>query len=226
MENDLARRFAKMSDDELREHFASARLDESALALLTEELNRRGLLLDAAGQVANTEAEAGAVSVSYRMLVRGLTPLHAQILLGRLQADGVDAHLSGANVTQVDPLWFYALGGVRIFVRMAHLAHAFDVINATAQGDYEVKDADEEDVPGVNRIERKRLAGWMIVLLVAFVMGGTTLVVLWCSSDQDFSHLMAPEHLFGRWMASAALVVYAVFWLVFVECAVERQRRP
>ena len=90
MENDLARRFAEMSDDELRNYSASAQLDENAFALLTEELRRRGLLPHGPNVAIDPGNQASAARPRYRMLLRGLTPLNAHILLGRLRAEGID----------------------------------------------------------------------------------------------------------------------------------------
>lgn len=228
MENDLARRFAEMSDDELRNYSASAQLDENALALLTAELSRRGLLLHGPSAVIDPGSEAGAARPRYRMLLRGLTPVNAQILLGRLQVEGVDAHLSGAQIAQVQPLWFYALGGVRVFVRREHLAAACDVLNATWKGDYTVPE-EEEAAVGADRLNDKRVLGWRIVLWVALVIGGVSLVALWWPSYQQFLHPRTPApriDILGRAMASGFLMVSAVLWLIFVECAIRRQERP
>ncbi|RUL73158.1 hypothetical protein [Dyella choica] len=229
MENEFVRRFAEMSDDELQKYAVRAQLDENARVLLTAELSRRGLLLPEASHVPSTGSAGDANSMGYRQVIRGLSPLNAQILLGRLQAEGVDAYLSGANVTQINPLWFYALGGVRLFVHREHLAIAFDVIDATWKGDYEVGVAEEQDAPGRDRIESKRQAGWMCVLSVAMVMGGISLAALWWPSYASPSYSMtsgSPSDLLARGMASTFLVTYAGFWLLFVECAVRRQKRP
>lgn len=229
MENDLVRRFAEMMDDELQRYAASAQFDETAHVLLTAELRRRGLLLLEGGAAPEGENEVGPPSPGYRQLVRGLSPLNAHILLGRLHADGVDAHLSGANIVQVDPLWFYALGGVRIFVHREHLGAAFDVLNATWKGDYAVAETEEAVASGMDSLSRKRLLGWKIVLAVALLIGGMSLVALWWPSYQQFSHPTTPApriSVLGRGMASALLVAYAAFWLVFVEGVIRRQRRP
>lgn len=228
MENDLARRFAEMSDDDLRKYFASAQLDESTRMLLAAELSRRGLLPHATSHDPGTLDETGAFPPSYRQLVRGLSPLNAQILLGRLQVDGVDAHLSGANIVQTNPLWFYALDGVRIFVRRDHLAAAFDVINATRNGDYEVVEAEEVAASGLDSLDDKRVLGWRIVWSVAFVFGGISLAALWWPLYVPFSHAMnhvSSSGLLWRGMGSACIVAYTAFWLLFVECVVRRQRR-
>ncbi|GLQ92564.1 hypothetical protein [Dyella acidisoli] len=227
MEKDLAHRFATMSNDELQEQFASGQFDEGALALLRAELNRRGLLTGST-HAAGMGDEVGVLPEGFRQLVRGLSPLNAQILLGRLQADGIDAHLAGANVTQTNPLWFQALGGVRIFVRTEQLGAALHVMNAASQGDYEVEEADVEDTSSADRTNNKLLAGRIVVSLIALLFGGIALVAIWSPSYEYFPYSVTPEptsHLVGKWMLSALIVAFAAFWLLFVESAVRRQRR-
>lgn len=226
MENDLVHRFAEMPDDELLEHAVSGKLSESALALLTAQLRRRGLLPHAAAHDIDAESDASTPPTGYRMLVRGLTPVHAQILLGRLHAEGIDAHVSGAHVTQIEPLWFYALGGVRIFVRRDHLVSAFEAIDAIAKGGYEMEDAETGDVPSMDRIERKRVLGWRIVLSVAVIIGGLSLLAIWWPTYRLLSDSMLTRHLIGNWLATAAIVIYAIYWWVLLERMIARQRRP
>jgi hypothetical protein len=229
MENDLIRRIAQMSDDELLEQFASGEFDESARSLLAAELNRRGLLPHALSHVADTGAEVEASQMGFRHLVRGLSPLGAQILLGRLRAEGVDAYLSGANVTHLEPFWFQALGGVRLFVRVEHLATAIDVINATRDGEYELEELEEETSSDADRLSRKRTAGWAIVLTVALIMGGITFAALWAKSNDYDPHLIqvSPTRYFiGKCLVGVVLVAYAAVFLRVVEVAIRFQKRP
>ncbi|MFK2893655.1 hypothetical protein ISS98_21100 [Dyella flagellata] len=183
----------------------------------------------AASHIFDIGNDVGTPLPNYLHLARGLPPLNAHILLGRLKVNGVDAHLSGENIVQMDPLWFYALGGVRIFVRSEHIATALDVINAIRKGDYDVTEAEEMPASGTDRLDRKRLLGWKIVLLVALLIGGLSLVVLWWPPYELSFHAIKhvpPSDLSGRRMASALLLAYAAFWLLFVEGVVRRQRRP
>jgi hypothetical protein len=229
MENDLIRRFAQMSDDELLEQCASGEFDESARSLLAAELNRRGLFPHALSHVPDMGAEVPGSPTGFRHLVRGLSPLGAQILLGRLQAEGVDAYLSGANVTHLEPFWFQALGGVRLFVRVEHLAAAIDVINATRDGEYELEELEEETSSDADRLSRKRTAGWAIVLTVAFIMGGITFAALWAKSNDYDPHLIpvSPTRYFiGKCLMSAVLAAYAAVFLRVVEVAVRLQKQP
>jgi len=73
--------------------------------------------------------------------------VEAQLLLGRLQADGIEAQLADQNHVQADPLIVLALGGVRVQVRRRDAAVAQSVIAALASGDYAL---DEDFDPGAS----------------------------------------------------------------------------
>lgn len=66
--------------------------------------------------------------------------VEAQLLLGRLQADGIDAQLADQNHVRADPLIALALGGVRVQVRRRDQALAQSIIAALASGDYALDD--------------------------------------------------------------------------------------
>lgn len=66
--------------------------------------------------------------------------VEAQLLQGRLQADGIDAQLADQNHVQADPLIAIALGGVRVQVRRRDAAIAQAIIAAMASGDYALDD--------------------------------------------------------------------------------------
>ena len=66
--------------------------------------------------------------------------VEAQLLQGRLQADGIEAQLADQNHVQADPLIAIALGGVRVQVKARDAAAAQAVIEALASGDYALDD--------------------------------------------------------------------------------------
>ncbi len=66
--------------------------------------------------------------------------VEAQLLQGRLQADGIEAQLADQNHVQADPLIAIALGGVRVQVRRRDAAVAQSIIEALASGDYALDD--------------------------------------------------------------------------------------
>lgn len=71
--------------------------------------------------------------------------VEAQLLQGRLQADGIEAFLADRNHVQADPLIALALGGVRVQVKARDVDAARVVIAALASGDYAL---DEDFDPG------------------------------------------------------------------------------
>ncbi|MCX7072041.1 MAG: hypothetical protein NTW01_13745 [Gammaproteobacteria bacterium] len=73
--------------------------------------------------------------------------VEAQVLLGRLLADGIDAQLADQNHVQADPLIALALGGVRLQVRHRDLTPALAVLERLARGDYAL---DEDFDPGAS----------------------------------------------------------------------------
>lgn len=66
--------------------------------------------------------------------------VEAQLLLGRLHADGIEAQLADQNHVQADPLIALALGGVRVQVRQRDRWLAQSVIDRLASGDYALDD--------------------------------------------------------------------------------------
>ncbi|MBM7132281.1 hypothetical protein [Dyella mobilis] len=222
MEDDLIRYFAHLPNDALLAQFASGEVGERALPFLIAELNLRGLRSYATDHAADAENNGSLPPPGYQHLVRGLLPLNAQILLGRLRAEGIDAHLSGANVTHLDPFWFQALGGVRLFVRKEHLAMAVDVINATRDGEYDVEEP-QQTPSEMDRLNRKRMLGWTIVLTVAVVWGGLTLAALW--SLASVSSAQATSFAIAKIVASVLLIGYAAVFLRVVDVAVRVQKR-
>lgn len=73
--------------------------------------------------------------------------VEAQLLQGRLQADGIEAVLADHHHVQADPLIALALGGVRVQVKARQAAAARAVIAALASGDYAL---DEDFDPGAH----------------------------------------------------------------------------
>lgn len=71
--------------------------------------------------------------------------VEAQLLQGRLQADGIEAVLADHHHVQADPLIALALGGVRVQVKARDADAAQAVIAALASGDYTL---DEDFDPG------------------------------------------------------------------------------
>ncbi|GAC1628667.1 MAG: hypothetical protein NVS9B10_18850 [Nevskia sp.] len=72
-------------------------------------------------------------------------PVDAQLLQGRLQAEGIPAFLADEHLIQANRLLSIALGGVRVQVAGDDLARALAVLAALAAGDYALdEDSDPE----------------------------------------------------------------------------------
>lgn len=72
-------------------------------------------------------------------------PVDAQLLQGRLQAEGIPAFLADANLIQTHRLLSIALGGVRVQVSADDLPRARAVLAALEAGDYALdENADPE----------------------------------------------------------------------------------
>jgi Putative prokaryotic signal transducing protein len=80
-------------------------------------------------------------------VARFLDPMEAQILRGRLEAEGVRAMVADANMVQVNAILAPVIGGVRVLVPQSHLEHAQEIVRAIQRGDYALKD-DADAGPG------------------------------------------------------------------------------
>ena len=72
-------------------------------------------------------------------------PVDAQLLQGRLQAEGVTTFLADQNLVQTHQLLAIAVGGVRVQVAARDAALAAEIIAALDSGDYAL---DEDFDPG------------------------------------------------------------------------------
>jgi hypothetical protein len=161
-------------------------------------------------------------------LVRDYSPLDGQILLGRLHAEGIDAHLSGLEVVQNNPYWRNAFGGVRIFVRAQQLVEAGNIVASVNAGDYAQEETSEETNSPQPGIHAKRLFGWIVVLLLTLVFGGIALAAIWSPSYDYFPYSMTPEpmaHIVGKWVLSTMVLMPGAFWLYFVEASIKRKKK-
>jgi len=81
-------------------------------------------------------------------VARYLVPLEANLVQGCLVASGIPAVLADAHLVQTDMLLAPALGGVRILVPEEHLQQAQAVLEAFAQGEFELGEDADVDVDG------------------------------------------------------------------------------
>jgi hypothetical protein len=169
------------------------------------------------------EAEGGFI-----LLAGDLSPINAQILLGRLHAEGVDAHLSGAEVVQNNLYWRSAFRGVQIFVRASQKVEASHIMATVSNGDYDLDAPEAETDSRPSNIRAKRLFGWSVVFILAIVFGGIALAAIWSPSYDYFPYSTTPEptaHIVGKWVLSALVLAPVVFWLFFIEASIKRKTK-
>jgi Putative prokaryotic signal transducing protein len=70
----------------------------------------------------------------------------AEMLRGRLEAEGVPAIVADAYTARAIPLYL-AIGGVRVMVPEAYLERAREILKADARGDYALDDRTDVGPP-------------------------------------------------------------------------------
>jgi hypothetical protein len=73
-------------------------------------------------------------------VARRFDPIEAELLRGRLAADGIPATLGDANLVQTYALCASALGGVRVMVPESYAKQALRAIAAIEHGDLQLED--------------------------------------------------------------------------------------
>jgi hypothetical protein len=131
-------------------------------------------------------AGGGSAHGQFIQLMDGLAPLDAQILLGRLQAEGIDAHLLGMEVVQNNQYYRNAFGGVRIMVRASQEADAMIVISSVDNGDYGPDSPEEVSPSRASHHRAKRWFGWSVVIILTVILGGIALGAIWSPSYDYF----------------------------------------
>ena len=81
-------------------------------------------------------------------IARILEPIDAQILQGRLQAEGIPTFLADQQLIQANRLIAVAIGGVRLQVPARHAERAQAVLAAVEAGDYALPDDVVPEDPG------------------------------------------------------------------------------
>lgn len=183
--------------------------------------------------------KADELDTGFRQLARDLSPMEAQVLLGRLQAEGIEAHLIGENHALTNPLLLNALGGVRLFVREGQQQLALEIMAATDQGEYALgeellaeeaqgvsddssgKEGAHVDDPGA-----RKLFVLVVLLVLAILLVVATLNAVWAKSYDYFPYSMTPEpasRIVGKWVISALLLLHPVVWMFFIAREVRRK---
>ncbi|MBV8746903.1 MAG: DUF2007 domain-containing protein [Xanthobacteraceae bacterium] len=154
----LAEKFRLYNDDELLELFRSGELTEMAQTIARAELASRGIDPGRAtappsrspDQEPEPEPDSEPViQGDLVMVARMLNPIEAEMLRGRLEAEGVPAMVADTLAYQTNVLKL-ALGGVRVMVPEAYLAQAREIVRADARGDYALDDGTDVGPPADN----------------------------------------------------------------------------
>jgi hypothetical protein len=140
---ELETRYRDMSDDELLGLLANGDLIELARDVALAEATLRGLRVPALGILAENEA----VEVAHGhgplcICARYLNPMDAQVLVARLQAEGLAARIADADTVYANGALFgsLALGGVRVMVPESQLDDAKRIRTAYDAGEYAIDD--------------------------------------------------------------------------------------
>lgn len=178
--------------------------------------------------------------IGYSQLARDFSPFEAQVLLGRLQAEGIDAHLTGVNHAQANPLMLNALGGVRLFVRDEQQSLALETMAAADQGEYALEEesrADEathaaSDSARDMRLQHQWTSSRKVLVLVAMLLLAISLAivvikVVWAQSYDYFPYSMTPEptsRIIGKWVFSALVALHPALWLFLIVRELRKSR--
>ncbi len=128
----------------------SGGMESEVLAVATAELQARGIEPAQAGPATVPEAEPEALLESTRGLVtieRLLDPTEAQIIVGRLETEGIPAFIADLRLVQTNWLWTLALGGVRLQVPGELAPQALEVIAALRAGHYALDEGAAPEQP-------------------------------------------------------------------------------
>jgi Putative prokaryotic signal transducing protein len=148
----LAEKFKLYADDELRELVRSGDLSELATEVARAELARRGIdaATPAAAAVTPSAEEPGeprepVIDGDLVEVARMLDPVEAEMVRGRLEAEGVPAMVADTNTAHM--LFRSLIGGVRVLVPEAYLDRAREILKADARGDYALDDRTDVGPP-------------------------------------------------------------------------------
>ncbi|OOG38673.1 DUF2007 domain-containing protein [Rhodanobacter sp. C05] len=201
-EQELRRRFAGFSDEVLLERLQSSQLTVLAAAIAQEEAIGRGLALPNTETDAEPDGddEADAEHAGFVQLKRFLTPTEAHVLLGRLHAEGIDAHTAGLQTVEANPLWTQAMGGVRIFVLASDQARACEILEDIQRGTYNQgeSDVDSDKYDELSRAPKDvstsshRFGGSVILAIPCLVLAGVAISIIWSTDCPPGTYCSRP----------------------------------
>src|SRR5688500_5764889 len=134
---ELERRYAEVSDQELLDRHSSGTLTELANSVVRQELRRRGIPLALAPDEPTAheppvpEARGPLVPVATQ-----LTYTEANILCSLLNSEGIAAELAHAYLSTAHHFLSASTGGVRLLVAESDLPRVGEVIAALKRGEF------------------------------------------------------------------------------------------
>ncbi len=124
----LAEYYVRLNDEELQRLLDSGELTSLAVEVAREELQRRGVdVTEATADEPPTEQDATSGG-DLVLLGRYVSPMEAEIVRGRLEAEGVSAVVADAHIVQMTALMSQAFGGVRVLVPESQLIRAREIL--------------------------------------------------------------------------------------------------
>jgi hypothetical protein len=195
MEQDLVRLFADLTDDALLERLHSGTLIEKAQSIGRVEAERRGLMFTPEPPP-NTQA-ANLPLADYVQISRYLRPMEAYVLQGRLKAEGIDTQLCGVKTIETDPLWFNAMGGVRLFVPKQQYQQAMDITAKAQSGSYQLEDDTPSDIHESDRDAGKRRFGWVVIVICTLFVEILVIGALWVHTCEPGTYCPYAYHSAG-----------------------------
>jgi hypothetical protein len=138
----LSEYYESLNDEALRDLFHSGELTALAQEVAGTELQRRGISIQSALTPTKEPPrdEEAAKELDERgegklvLLAQLWTAAEAEMLRGRLNAEGVDAIIADAQVVQTTAMMSLAFGGVRVLVPESQLERARDIVKAVEAG--------------------------------------------------------------------------------------------
>jgi hypothetical protein len=214
-QDDLIRLFAELTNDALLDRLHSGDLTDEAESLAHAEAQRRGL--DVSREPPPNIQKVSLPPPDYVQLSGYLKPIEAYVLQGRLSTEGIDAHLSGANTIETNPLWFNALGGVRLFVPKLQLERARQILAMQDEGAYDLAEEASGDQDGADANTGKYWLGWVVLVIPTLIFGFFAAFQLWkssCAPNADCAIGEAPGEAVVSYLTQLVMTA-----LVFVPAA-------
>jgi hypothetical protein len=148
----LAATFREYNDAELLRLCRSGELTELAADVARAELASRGIDIAPPAPAAPPPAQEpvdepkteAAIAGDLVTVARMFDATEAEMLRGRLEAEGVPAMVADANSLRVIQT---AIGGVRLMVPGAYVDMAREILQADARGDYAIDDRTDVGPP-------------------------------------------------------------------------------